>query len=822
MINLLGISVNLFGVPVPSVALFLLAGLLLGHLLWYRDRGGRSAENVDLENRYVKARGSVKQRRNQIKELKKQNETLTEELANLEQNHLTLRSKNKRLEQVSEHSQEELNQFRRSLNESEVQLASEEKRSVTVIGQLQELLATNAELEAENKSHQDGIEQLDQQYRQCVTELESAQCERDTLQSRLRDHKSELDHKQRSLDDLECRGSTQEQSLEESNNSLQQTQQDLVARCRDLDVMRSERDTLDQALQQSKQSLAHLKSEMSVATTIQSERDEFAKDLETAANSLGEQRQTLELCESELILKKDRVNQLEQLLENASTQIAEEQDNCTQLEQFNTACQSQLQELEEELSKKSDECVQLNLALHLAEETTTQTQQKIPTLSNELAAAREQLKVEAIRLSDLRGQLQETSSLPQQLLEMTDSFKNSSVECQQLRTAIQQEKQVIHDQNAKCQQLSEQLEELSGVKNQLSTAEQTIQEYHERGAALESLFVQQADQISGLSQQAARVPELELKLKREQVDLRKSLSEIEAQQDIITDTELAYDEAQQELAATITEVHAMETRIEALTADLHNLANDNETLARSQRKSNEQIATLKTQIACVHAQQQQNLDEAAAELQFVHKERDLLIQTRDSLEVSVTRMSNQITTHLAEAKRMNELFAQTTHEYESLETDFQTEIKARNKAIDELKEQLTIRTQQHDSLADDIAFKTTTIDQHQGELRQLSAELKEAHAGRHEQEQLQTQITELTYHLACARSELEDSLDMNAKAQDRIREIENQLHEHLIKIRELRRERSSPSGIGIVSSPSGIGIVTESPKLTTDSDQKAA
>lgn len=125
-----------------------------------------------------------------IKELKKQNETLTEELANLEQNHLTLRSKNKRLEQVSEHSQEELNQFRRSLNESEVQLASEEKRSVTVIGQLQELFATNAELEAENKSHQDGIEQLDQQYRQCVTELESAQCERDTLQSRLRDRSS--------------------------------------------------------------------------------------------------------------------------------------------------------------------------------------------------------------------------------------------------------------------------------------------------------------------------------------------------------------------------------------------------------------------------------------------------------------------------------------------------------------------------------------------------------------------------------------------------------------------------------------------------------
>ena len=49
-------------------------------------------------------------------------------------------------------------------------------------------------------------------------------------------------------------------------------------------------------------------------------------------------------------------------------------------------------------------------------------------------------------------------------------------------------------------------------------------------------------------------------------------------------------------------------------------------------------------------------------------------------------------------------------------------------------------------------------------------------------------MTELTDHLRRLGAELEDSLDANAKAQDRIRETENQLHEHTIRIRGLRRQ----------------------------------
>jgi predicted nucleic acid-binding Zn-ribbon protein len=50
-------------------------------------------------------------------------------------------------------------------------------------------------------------------------------------------------------------------------------------------------------------------------------------------------------------------------------------------------------------------------------------------------------------------------------------------------------------------------------------------------------------------------------------------------------------------------------------------------------------------------------------------------------------------------------------------------------------------------------------------------------------------------HLKRLSAELGDSLDANSKAQDRIRDVENQLHDHTVKIRELRRQRGSIADI---------------------------
>ena len=50
-------------------------------------------------------------------------------------------------------------------------------------------------------------------------------------------------------------------------------------------------------------------------------------------------------------------------------------------------------------------------------------------------------------------------------------------------------------------------------------------------------------------------------------------------------------------------------------------------------------------------------------------------------------------------------------------------------------------------------------------------------------------------HLKRLSGELEDSLDANAKGQDRLRDLESQLHDHTVKLRELRRQRGSITGL---------------------------
>ena len=59
-------------------------------------------------------------------------------------------------------------------------------------------------------------------------------------------------------------------------------------------------------------------------------------------------------------------------------------------------------------------------------------------------------------------------------------------------------------------------------------------------------------------------------------------------------------------------------------------------------------------------------------------------------------------------------------------------------------------------------------------MERLVSDLKTAESGQKEHDLLKQEATELRSHLSCVREELEDSLDTNAKGQDRIRDLENQ------------------------------------------------
>ncbi|MDA7893275.1 hypothetical protein N9B38_00015 [bacterium] len=914
MIDLFGISPQFLGMPVSSAALFLFAGMLLGHLFWYRDRGKKLASDPDLETRYIKARSSLKQRKSQLRELQKQNDSNSEDLTILQQAHSTLRSKYKRLEQSSQSSQEQLNQSRHSLNDSEIQLADEEKRSQTVISQLQELIEKNTTLANENKTHHEGFEQLHQQYRQCISDLETAHCEIDILRSHINAHQSEVDGQQSSIEHLKKRVATQDQALKETNESLQQTQQDLVARCQDLDEARAERNQFEQQLQDRQQILEQLETDLDLAKQIQIERDDFATNLAAAASSLSEQRQTLEHCETELKQKTNRLGELEQKIDTTNSQFEEEQAHRLQLEQFNTACQTQLADLENQISVKSTECEKLDIALSRALDTVAQSETLIPTLLLELeesAAKQLALRTKLTDLQKLLEQQQEQSSGQQaQIAELCSIREASVIHSLDLVEARAQ----LTSETAKVAALHEQIEEWNTTLAKLETAQQTIQQYHERNAALESRLVQQTDQLSVLTEQANRVPELELDLERRLNEIDQAYGQIEQHKEMIQTAEQICDETQCELVSAIAEIYTMEIRIERICDDIRILSSDNAILTAANQQANDQAQQMQIQLNQSQVSQKQ-LNDIVKELRAVKLERQQLISTRDNLEATISRLGNQITTHLTETKQMNEVLSHTTLEYQKLEMGLHAEVETRNTTIAELKTQLMSKSQQHNEVVDDLALKTskltqqkieleqvsnellekttkldqqqrelalvsdelarktTNLDQQQcelalvsdelevakathekqlrleaeeiddlrrqlkskseqhealvndhnskkheviqqlSEIKQLSTELEGAIDDRRERERLQQEVTEIKSHLNCVREELEDSLETNAKGQDRIRDMENQLHDHVKKIRDLRRERSSSSAIQTTNAAKEPG---------TGSDRKAA
>jgi predicted nucleic acid-binding Zn-ribbon protein len=104
---------------------------------------------------------------------------------------------------------------------------------------------------------------------------------------------------------------------------------------------------------------------------------------------------------------------------------------------------------------------------------------------------------------------------------------------------------------------------------------------------------------------------------------------------------------------------------------------------------------------------------------------------------------------------------------------------------------LATKTDQHEGAAAEVAELERKLDDQQTLIGSLTSDLSEAERLRPENKSLQDRATDLMAHLKRLSAELDDSLDANSRAQDRILDVENQLHDHTVKIRELRRQRGS-------------------------------
>lgn len=316
--------IDLFGVSLQSTILFVLAGILIGHLLWYHDRSSDDEKLNGLENRYAKARGSVRKRKQEFATLQRDAEVQNSDLEQIREQQAALLKQKSDIEEEYRNVSKEAERLRGEKQELTAALTAEQSRSETVIGQLQEVLRTKSESEEQVLTHSDSVAQLQSSHQQLESQLEQ---NAETISS-LNQSKVDLESQvvqlnqalkaqlaetaavhvqEQTIAELEQQIEQLKESYNQNIELLSQTQQDLVGRCEDLDSLRAECEAANVHRVELAEQLAVANTELSVAKSAATQNEDLAKDLELAASSLAEQRELLQIRESELIQCKEQL-----------------------------------------------------------------------------------------------------------------------------------------------------------------------------------------------------------------------------------------------------------------------------------------------------------------------------------------------------------------------------------------------------------------------------------------------------------------------------------------------------------------------------------
>jgi uncharacterized protein (DUF3084 family) len=140
---------DLLGLPFTSIVLFVLAGIVLGHVLWYQDRSSDIEKINWLERRYLQARTIASHRKVELRTILRTRDQQQHELGTLRQRYEAGLVQFKALERSAETGCQELAALREQHRETAEQLSAELRRNEMLVRQLQEVLQSRSGLESQ-------------------------------------------------------------------------------------------------------------------------------------------------------------------------------------------------------------------------------------------------------------------------------------------------------------------------------------------------------------------------------------------------------------------------------------------------------------------------------------------------------------------------------------------------------------------------------------------------------------------------------------------------------------------------------------------------
>lgn len=429
----------MFAFFAPYAFLFL-SGVLIGHLLWFRDPAPDKEMIESLEARYAKARESARQRKSEQQSLAKQ---VTD------------------LESLAERNQGEIIQLQQDRIAKEQQLAGEAKRSESLVDQLQEVLQSRATLEAEAEAQTETLAQMRQAHQQMESEVEilreaqSKQLDPDpetvTVIRKLHEQRETARRMQKETSDRYEDLQRKQSAVVET---LGKTKQDLEQRRQDLEISRADRDAVAEELQQTIDRTACLEAELAAAARAMEEHGESHHRLATENESLKKQvsRQESTLAKLRKRFESER-DQRGLLLDSLAEKERQVEQQGEQIEGV-TRLRSELEEKRVALDKERAELAEgeRRLAAH-AEELTHREQN--------VAGSEQTLRTDRTELETMRSALQSHESMQREFSETADRLSEATALCSDLRTRIEESNGKLGEREQVIVSLREEIKKLA-------------------------------------------------------------------------------------------------------------------------------------------------------------------------------------------------------------------------------------------------------------------------------------------------------------------------------------------------------------------------
>ena len=529
---------DLFGLPAFSIVLFVCIGLLIGHLLWYRDTSADRKKLRESEDRYVKTRGAIRQRKQQFAQLQTLLTAKEAEIASKESEQQQLVDRNRQLLATIEEFRVVSADFEKDREATAVKHSEERKRSELLKNQLQEVLRKNTELENQLLSETD---KQDQQNKEIAHLIESNK----QLSTQVKQRDAKIIEREDQLAESANQIAGQQSRFDDLSKDIREKQSRVV----DLGKQIEELLPLREQIAEKEDALALATEKVDQLLQVNHRHLAEIETLSTQNCHFQEQLSELATLQEVVTVKQTELVQLQQRLAASDSQRNE-------LSNETSVLKENLRKAEEELAQQEVSAKQMERVaqeLEEAKQTILEQRQSIELQTKQierLNVKREEHEATRAQLESTNGKLKADIEKIESLITQLETDKNQLVDSnQQLETMNGRLKADIERIESLTKQLETDKNQLVDSNQQLETRNREFQRQLKTSGEERGLLIETRDQFKlNLSKANETIENEQATI----VDLRK---ELESQQKKTATTARELDIAKQQKAE-------IETRVE--------------------------------------------------------------------------------------------------------------------------------------------------------------------------------------------------------------------------------------------------------------------